>query len=148
MNEQKTQVEINYKEESISLKDDKKDVSKENLKKKKSKKIALENIDLWTKPRNISSSKYDFLNYYNLTPSMKIRIKMISILAVVVIFFVILLTLKGKFHHYNNNDGSNENNNLIANQSISLNQNKTSSTFSHRDKNTSPSSSSKKNGLQ
>ena len=147
MDEQKTQVEINYKEESISLKDGKKDVSKESSKKKKSKKIALENIDLGTKPINISSSKYDFLNYYNLTPSMKIRIKMISILAVVVIFFVILLTLKGKFHHYIN-DESNGNNNLVANQNISLNQNKSSSIFSQHDKNiSSPSSSSKKNGL-
>ena len=147
MDEQKTQVEINYKEESISLKDGKKDVSKESSKKKKSKKIALENIDLGTKPINISSSKYDFLNYYNLTPSMKIRIKMISILAVVVIFFVILLTLKGKFHHYIN-DESNENNNLVVNQNISLNQNKSSSIFSQHDKNiSSPSSSSKKNGL-
>ena len=147
MDEQKTQVEINYKEESISLKDGKKDVSKESSRKKKSKKIALENIDLGTKPINISSSKYDFLNYYNLTPSMKIRIKMISILAVVVIFFVILLTLKGKFHHYIN-DESNENNNLVVNQNISLNQNKSSSIFSQHDKNiSSPSSSSKKNGL-
>ena len=144
MSEQKSEaVEVvNYKEESESLKESKKNAKETSKKKKSKKKIALENIDLGTKPINIISSKFDFLNYYNLTPSMKIRIKMISILAVVVIFFVVLLGLKGKFNSYNNYE-TNDKNNLGGNQHFPLNQNK-NATFSENNK----ISSSKNGGLQ
>ena len=144
MSEQKSEaVEVvNYKEESESLKESKKNVKETSKKKKSKKKIALENIDLGTKPINIISSKFDFLNYYNLTPSMKIRIKMISILAVVVIFFVVLLGLKGKFSTYNNYE-TKDKNNLGANPNFPLNQNK-NATFSENNK----ISSSKNGGLQ
>ena len=131
------------KEENVSLKGNK---EKENSKKKKSKKIVLENIDLGTTPINISSSKYDYLDYQNLAPHIKNRIKVISIIAVVVIVFIILLTLKGKFHQINNNEIS-ENNNLIDNQNIPVNSNKPASSLSSLNNNVtaiSPSASSNK----
>ena len=151
-NEKKAEVEVTDKEESISLKDNKeirKDTSKE-ARKKRAKKIALENIDLGTKPINISFSKYDFLNYYNLSPSMKMRIKMIAIISVIIIFFVILLILKGKFHQ-TNNDISESNNNLMINLNNPVKSNKPSSLFvsSAKNKNiTFPSSSSSKKVLR
>ena len=152
-NEKKAEVEVTDKEESVSLKDNieiKKDKSKENARKKKGKKIALENIDLGTKPINISLSKYDFLNYYNLGPSMKNRIKMIAILSVVIVFIFILLILKGKFHQSNIEISENNNNNLVANLNSPIKSNKPSSSFASSVKNKnvtlSSASSSKKNG--
>ena len=155
-NEKKAEIEVTDKEENVSLKDNieiKKDKSKENARKKKGKKIALENIDLGTKPINISLSKYDFLNYYNLSPSMKNRIKMIAILSVVIVVLFILLILKGKFHQSNIEISENNNNNFMVNLNspVKSNSNKPSSSFasSGKYKNiTLPSaSSSKKNGL-
>ena len=154
-NEKKAEVEVTDKEENVSLKDNieiKKDKSKENARKKKGKKIALENIDLGTKPINISLSKYDFLNYYNLSPSMENRIKMIAILSVVIVVLFILLILKGKFHQSNIEISENNNNNFMVNLNspVKSNSNKPSSSFvsSGKYKNiTLPSaSSSKKNG--
>ena len=138
--------DTNDKEESISLKDDNKEISK----KKKAKQIILENIDLGTTPINISSSKYEFLeflDYQSLPPHIKNRIKMISIIAVVVIVFIILLTLKGKFHH-NNIEVSENNNNLISNKNPPINLNSPSPNLSGLNNNiTSVSaSSSKKRG--
>ena len=144
MDERKIEAEVNDKEESVSLKDNK-DTKKVNAKKKKSKKIALENIDLGTKPINISLSKYDFLNYYNLTPNMKMKIKMISIVAVIIIFFIILFILKGKFHGQYDNE-INENNNLVINQNIPINSNN-ASLFNENNNSSNPlGSSSKKDG--
>ena len=120
--------EVTDKEEIVSLKENKeikKDRNKEAARKKKQKKIALENIDLGTKPINISLSKYEFLYYYNLSPGMKVRIKIISIIAVIVIFFIILFTLKGKLHHID--DELSENNKLVANQNSPIKSNKKSS---------------------
>ena len=138
MSDRKIEAEVNDKEESISLKDNK-EIKKGNAKKKKStKKIALENIDLGTKPINISLSKYEFLNYYNLTPNMKMRIKIFSIIAVIIIFIIVLFTLKGKFHY--EYDDISDNNKIIQ-----INTNNLSSFL---DKNNSfPSgSSAKKDG--
>ena len=136
--------DVNDKEESISLKD-----NKETTKKKKAKQIILENIDLGTTPINISSSKYEFLeflDYQNLPPHLKNRIKMISIFAVVVIVFIILLTLKGKFHQNNNNEIS-ENNNINVNQNPQSKSNKPSSAFTALNNNvTAPTPSSSKKG--
>ena len=135
--------DTNDKEESISLKDD----NKETSKKKKAKQIILENIDLGTTPINISSSKYEFLeflDYQSLPPHIKNRIKMISIIAVVVIVFIILLTLKGKFHH-NNIEISENNNNLISNKNPPINLNSPSPNLSGLNNNiTSVSASSSK----
>ena len=137
--------EVTDKEEIVSLKENKeikKDRGKEAARKKKSKKIALENIDLGTKPINISLSKYEFLYYYNLSPSMKVRIKIISIIAVIVIFFFILFTLKGKFHH-SFDDEINENKNLFQNRNSSLiSIKKPSFSSSNNNKLSSPSKSS------
>ena len=130
------------KEENVSLKDNK---EKESSKKKKSKKIVLENIDLGTTPINISSSKYDYLDYQNLAPHIKNRIKVISIIAVVVIVFIILLTLKGKFHQISSEIS--ENNNLIVNQNTPVSSNKPASSLSSLNNNVtgiSPSASSNK----
>ena len=150
--EKKQEVEVTDKEESVSLKDNKeikKDNNKENTKKKREKKIALENIDLGTKPINISLSKYNFINYYNLSPSMKNRIKLISIIAIIFIVFIILLTLKGKLHHQDIEISENNNNNLNVNLNNPIKSNKPSSSFlsSVKNKNTtlSSGSSSKKN---
>ena len=141
MNEKKIEAEVNDKEESVSLKDNK-ETKKGNVKKKKStKKIALENIDLGTKPINISLSKYEFLNYYNLTPNMKMRIKIFSIIAVIIIFIIILFTLKGKFH--NENDEISENN---SNQIIQINSNNISSILDNNNNSFSSGSSTNKNG--
>ena len=141
MNENKIEAEVNDKEESVSLKDNK-ETKKGNVKKKKStKKIALENIDLGTKPINISLSKYEFLNYYNLTPNMKMRIKIFSIIAVIIIFIIILFTLKGKFH--NENDEISENN---SNQIIQINSNNISSILDNNNNSFSSGSSTNKNG--
>ena len=133
------------KEENVSLKDNK---EKESSKKKKSKKIVLENIDLGTTPINISSSKYDYLDYQNLAPHIKNRIKVISIIAVVVIVFIILLTLKGKFHQISNEIS--ENNNLIVNQNTSVSSNKPASSLSSLNNNvtgiSASASSNKKEG--
>ena len=121
------------KEEKISLKENKESKTKKNqmkelAKKKKLKKITLDNIDLGTNPINISSSKYQFLEYINLTPSMKIRIKIISILVVVFIVFIILFTLKGKFHHlFNDDENEIYDNNIINQQNITINNTKFSS---------------------
>ena len=106
------------KEESISLKD-----NKEVARKKKLKQIALQKINLGTKPINISPSKYyEFFDNTYIGSHIKARIKMISIIAVVVIIFIILLTLKGKFHRQDNDE--NENNNS---QNTPLASNKPSS---------------------
>ena len=131
-NEQKAEIEVTDKEKNASLKyiiEIKKDKSKENARKKKGKKIALENIDLGTKPINISLSKYDFLNYYNLSPSMKNRIKMIAILSVVIVILFILLILKGKFHQSNIEINENNNNKLVINLNSPVKSNKPSSSF-------------------
>ena len=138
--------DTNDKEESISLKDDNKEISK----KKKAKQIILENIDLGTTPINISSSKYEFLeflDYQSLPPHIKNRIKMISIIAVVVIVFIILLTLKGKFHH-NNIEVSENNNNLLSNKNPPINLNSPSPNLSGLNNNITSisASSSKKRG--
>ena len=138
--------DTNDKEESISLKDDNKEISK----KKKAKQIILENIDLGTTPINISSSKYEFLeflDYQSLPPHIKNRIKMISIIAVVVIVFIILLTLKGKFHH-NNIEVSENNNNLLSNKNPPINLNSPSPNLSGLNNNVTSvsASSSKKRG--
>ena len=138
--------DTNDKEESISLKD-----NKETSKKKKAKQIILENIDLGTTPINISSSKYEFLeflDYQSLPPHIKNRIKMISIIAVVIIVFIILLTLKGKFHHNNIEISENNNNsNLISNKNPPINSNLPSPTLSSLNNNvTSVSASSSKKG--
>ena len=106
MNNQKQ--EGTDKEESISLKD-----NKEVARKKKLKQIALQKINLGTKPINISPSKYyEFFDNTYIGSHIKARIKMISFIAVVIIIFIILLTLKGKFHRQDNDE--NENNKLIT----------------------------------
>ena len=143
--DKKPEVEGTDKEESVSLKGNrevKNDAKEIARKKRAAKKIALENIDLGTKPINISLSKYDFLNYYNLSPSMKNRIKMISIIIVVFILFFILFILKGKFHHQYDNE-MNENNNFI-NQNSPIKAN----SFSNNKNFSNPSvSSNQKGGL-
>ena len=97
------------KEESISLKD-----NKEVARKKKLKQIALQKINLGTKPINISPSKYyEFFDNTYIGSHIKARIKTISFIAVVIIIFIILFTLKGKFHRQDNDD-ENENNKLIT----------------------------------
>ena len=92
--------ERNDKEEITSLKD-----NKESLKKKKFKKIALQKINLNTKPINISSAKYEFIDYsnININSNKKTRIKIFSFIAVILIVIIIILTLTGKFHHQSNN---------------------------------------------
>ena len=106
MNNQKQ--EGTDKEESISLKD-----NKEVARKKKLKQIALQKINLGTKPINISPSKYyEFFDNTYIGSHIKARIKTISFIAVVIIIFIILFTLKGKFHRQDNDD-ENENNKLI-----------------------------------
>ena len=142
--DKKQEVEVIDKEESISLKtnkEEKNDTKEISMKKRAAKKIALESIDLGTKPINISSSKYDFLNYYNLTPSMKNRIKMISIIVVVFIFFLALFILKGKYHSQYDNEVI-ENNNFI-NQNSPINSN----SFSNNNNSNTSASSIKKGGL-
>ena len=107
MNNQKP--EGTDKEESISLKD-----NKEVARKKKLKQIALQKINLGTKPINISPSKYyEFFDNTYIGSHIKARIKTISFIAVVIIIFIILFTLKGKFHRQDNDD-ENENNKLIT----------------------------------
>ena len=107
MNNQKQ--EGTDKEESISLKD-----NKEVARKKKLKQIALQKINLGTKPINISPSKYyEFFDNTYIGSHIKARIKTISFIAVVIIIFIILFTLKGKFHRQDNDD-ENENNKLIT----------------------------------
>ena len=138
MNDKKMETEVNDKEESISLKDNK---ETKKAKKKKSKKIALENIDLGTKPINISLSKYDFLNYYNLTPNMKMRIKIFSIIAVIIIFIIILFTLKGKFHHEYEEISKNNSKEIIQ-----INSNNLSSFLDTKNNSFSSGPSTKKDG--
>ena len=125
------------KEESISLKD-----NKEVAKKKKLKQIALQKINLGTKPINISPSNFfDFFNNLNLGSHIKTKTKIISFIAIVIIVFIALLILKGKFHH----QFSEENKNLGNNQNPPINLNEVSS-YSSKGNNTifSPSSSSNK----
>ena len=127
----------NDKEEIASL-------TENALKKKKFRKIALQKINLGTKPINISFPKYEFLEYTNLSESKKKRIKIFSIIAVVIIIMIVLLILMGKFHHQNNNELS-DNNNLVENinQNSTLNFTKTSSFSSSGNRNiSSPSVSS------
>ena len=87
------------KEESVSLKDNK-EIIKEGGKKKKSKKISLQNLNLHTKPINISSSNdfiyFTYLTY--LTYFIRSRIRIITTIIVAIIVLIILLTLKGIFH--------------------------------------------------
>ncbi len=142
--DKKQEVEVIDKEESISLKTNKEvknDTKEISMKKRAAKKIALESIDLGTKPINISSSKYDFLNYYNLTPSMKNRIKMISIIVVVFIFFLALFILKGKYHSQYDNEVIGNNN--FINQNSPINSN----SFSNNNNSNTSASSIKKGGL-
>ena len=84
------------KEESVSLKDNK-EIIKEGGKKKKSKKISLQNLNLHTKPINISSSN-DFIYFTYLTYFIRSRIRIITTIIVAIIVLIILLTLKGIFH--------------------------------------------------
>ena len=120
------------------------------LKKKKFRKIALQKINLGTKPINISFSKYEFLDHTGLSASKKARLKIFSIIVVIVIIIIVLLTVIGKFHHQNDNEIS-ENINLVdINQNSTLNINKSSSFSSSGNMTIStPSvSSSRKGGSQ
>ena len=72
-------------------------VIKEGGKKKKSKKISLQNLNLHTKPINISSSN-DFIYFTYLTYFIRSRIRIITTIIVAIIVLIILLTLKGIFH--------------------------------------------------
>ena len=134
----------NDKEEIASLTDN-------TLKKKKFRKIALQKINLGTKPIIISFPKYEFLDYTSLSESKKKRIKIFSIIVVIIIIIIVLLTLLGKFHHQNNNEISDDSNLVMnINQNSTLNFNKTSS-FSSSENRTisSPSlSSGRKEGSQ
>ena len=117
----------NDKEEEITSLTD----NKETLKKKKFRKIALQKINLGTKPINISLSKYEILDYANLSANKKNRIKIISIIIIIVIVIIILLTLTGTFHHSNNNEIiDNKNLDMNVYQNTTLNSNNASSFLS------------------
>ena len=123
----------NDKEERTSLKD-----NNEVVKKKKVRQIALQKINLGTKPINISQSKYPDIFDNPKVVNVKGKMKIISIVAVIVIVIIIFLTLKGKFHHQDND--VNENNKiLIKEQNLTLS---TSSSIPSIEKTISSSSTS------
>ena len=82
----------NDKEEIISLTDNK------EIKKKKFKKINLQNVNVGTKPIGIFSSKYDFFNLSTTGSKIKAKIRLLLFIPVILIVFIVLFVLRGKFH--------------------------------------------------
>ncbi len=137
--------ERNDKEEIASLKD-----NKEALKKKKFKKIALQKINLNTKPINISTSRYEILEYSNINmgSTKKIIIKIFSFIAVILIVIAMIFALTGKFHHQSNNNEVSENINSPINKNITSNTSNTSNiSNSNASNNTNTSNSSNKSNV-
>ena len=129
--------ERNDKEEIASLKD-----NKEALKKKKFKKIALQKINLNTKPINISTSRYEILEYSNINigSTKKVIIKIFSFIAVILIVIAMILALTGKFHHQSSNNEVSENINSPINKNITSNTSNISNSNASNNTNTSNSS--------
>ena len=127
----------NDKEEITSLKD-----NKEALKKKKFKKIALQKINLNTKPINISTSRYEILEYSNINigSTKKVIIKIFSFIAVILIVIAMILALTGKFHHQSSNNEVSENINSPINKNITSNTSNISNSNASNNTNTSNSS--------
>ena len=127
----------NDKEERTSLKD-----NNEVVKKKKVRQIALQKINLGTKPINISQSKYPDIFDNSKVVNVKGKMKIISIVAIVVIVIIIFLTLKGKFHHQDND--VNENNKILINElNSTLSTSSPIPSINKNDSSPSPSSSKK-----
>ena len=127
----------NDKEEITSLKD-----NKEALKKKKFKKIALQKINLNTKPINISTSRYEILEYSNINigSTKKVIIKIFSFIAVILIVIAMILALTGKFHHQSSNNEVSENINSPINKNITSNTSNISNSNASNNTNTSNNS--------
>ena len=107
------------KEEIISLKENEnKDLTKEGkTKKKKSKKISLQELKLGTKPINISLSNHIVdLNY--ITYFIRSRIRIILTIVVGIIVLITLLILKGMFHSQDE-----EEKDVIIENKVAQNQN-------------------------
>ena len=127
----------NDKEERTSLKD-----NNEVVKKKKVRQIALQKINLGTKPINISQSKYPDIFDNPKGVNVKGKMKIISIVAVIIIFIIIFLTLKGKFH-YQDNDVNENNKILIKEKNSTLSSFSSIPSINKTDSSSSPSSSKK-----
>ena len=102
--EGKKEVVAPDKEESISLKDNK-EISKEINKKKKSKKISLQKLNLGTKPINISLSN-NLIDFNYILNFIKSRIRIIIFIILGLIALICFFIFKGS---------SNEENEIVNN---------------------------------
>ena len=107
--ENKKEVVAPDKEESISLKDNK-EISKETTKKKKSKKISLQKLNLGTKPINISLSN-NFMDFNYIINLIKSRIRLILFILIGLVALICFLALR------NNSVNSND---IIDNKDIAI----------------------------
>ena len=127
----------NDKEERTSLKD-----NNEVIKKKKVRQIALQKINLGTKPINISQSKYPDIFDNPKGVKVKGKMKIISFVAIIVIVIIIFLILKGKFH-YQDSDINENNKMLIKEQNSTLSTSSPIPSINKTDSSSSPYSSKK-----
>ena len=100
--EGKKEVVAPDKEERISLKDNK-EISKEANKKKKSKKISLQKLNLGTKPINISLSN-NLIDFNSIITFIKSRIRIILFFIICLVVLICIFALKGSSSDINEID--------------------------------------------